>query len=153
MINRIVLTGRITKGLDLKTTQAGHSVVSFTLAVDRARRANNGDREADFIRCTAWNKTAEFMSQYCGNGSLIGVDGRLQTRSYEDRNGQRVYITEVVIDHMSLLESRNGQQAGQQQQPTPPARQKPAPQQQAQQKDPFAGSGQAVDISDDDLPF
>ena len=152
MINRIVLTGRITKDLDLKTTQSGYSVVSFTLAVDRARKNDNGEREADFIRCTAWNKTAETMSQYCGKGSLIGVDGRLQTRSYEDRNGQRVYITEAVVDHMSLLESRNSPQ-GSQQPPTPPARPKPAPQQKGQKEDPFAGSGQAVDISDDDLPF
>lgn len=152
MINRIVLTGRITRDLDLKSTQGGHSVVGFTLAVDRARKNDNGEREADFIRCTAWNKTAETMSQYCGKGSLIGVDGRLQTRSYDDRNGQRVYITEVVVDHMSFLDSHNGQQ-GHQQPPTPPARQKPAPQQQGQQADPFAGSGQAADISDDDLPF
>lgn len=152
MINRIVLTGRITKDLDLKTTQTGYSVVSFTLAVDRARKNDNGERETDFIRCVAWNKTAEFMNLYCPKGSLIGVDGRLQTRSYEDRNGQRVYITEAVVDHMSLLESRNSQQ-GSQQPPTPPARPKPAPQQQAQQKDPFAGNSDSVTISDDDLPF
>ena len=151
MINRIVLTGRITKDLVLKTTQAGHSVVSFTLAVDRAHKNGNGDREADFIRCTAWNKTAEFMNLHCPKGALIGVDGRLQTRSYDDRNGQRVYITEVVVDHMSLLESRNSQQ-GQQQPPVAPARQKPAPQQ-AQQEDPFAGNSDGVTISDDDLPF
>jgi single-strand DNA-binding protein len=151
MINRIVLTGRITKDLDLKTTQTGHSVVSFTLAVDRARKNDNGEREADFIRCVAWNKTAEVMSQYCGKGSLIGVDGHLQTRSYDDRNGQRVYITEVVVDRMSFLDSRNNQQ-GQQQPPAAPARQKPAPQP-AQQEDPFAGSSDSVTVSDDDLPF
>lgn len=152
MINRIVLTGRITKDLDLKTTQGGHSVVGFTLAVDRARKTDNGDRAADFIRCTAWNKTAETMNMYCHKGSLIGVDGRLQTRSYDDRIGQRVYITEVVVDHMSFLDSRNSQQ-GNQQPPAAPTRQKPAPQHKDQQADPFAGSGQSIDISDDDLPF
>ena len=148
MINRVCLTGRITKDLDLKSTQGGHSVVSFTLAVDRRAKNEQGERESDFVRCVAWNQTAKVMSQYCRKGSLIGVDGRIQTRSYDDRNGQRVYITEAVVDHMSLLESRNSQQ-GSQQPPTPPAKQQPA----NQQEDPFAGSSDSVTISDDDLPF
>lgn len=113
MINRIVLTGRLTRDLELRRTQSGTSVVSFTLAVDRNFK-KEGQPEADFINCVAWNRQAEAMAQYLHRGSLIGVDGRLQTRNYENQQGQRVYITEVVVESLTFLESR------QQAQPTPP---------------------------------
>ncbi len=105
MINRVVLTGRLTRDLELRRTQSGTSVVSFTLAVDRNFR-REGQPEADFINCVAWNRQADTMAQYLHRGSLIGVDGRLQTRNYENQQGQRVYITEVLVESFAFLESR-----------------------------------------------
>lgn len=113
MINRIVLTGRLTKDPEPRTTKTGKTYVSFALAVDRSRKVE-GQPEADFINCVAWNRQAEAMAQYLHRGSLIGVDGRLQTRNYENQQGQRVYITEVLVDNFTFLESRN------QSQPTSP---------------------------------
>lgn len=100
MINRVCLTGRITKDVELRKTTTGKSVVSYTLAVQR------NQKEADYINCVAWNQTAELMSQHLHKGSLIGVDGRLQTRSYDDQTGKKVYITEVMTDSISFLEKK-----------------------------------------------
>ena len=113
MINRVVLTGRMTKDPELKNTQSGTPVLAFTLAVDRNFK-KEGQPEADFIQCVAWNRQAEAMAQYLHRGSLIGIDGRLQTRSYDNKQGQRVYIIEVVVESLTFLESRA------QSQPTPP---------------------------------
>lgn len=110
MINRVVLTGRLTRDPELRKTQNGTSVVSYTIAVDRNFH-REGQPEADFINCVAWNRTAEVMAQYLHKGSLIGVDGRIQTRSYDNQQGQRVYVTEVVTDNFTFLESRNTQSA------------------------------------------
>lgn len=107
MINSVCLTGRITKDLELKQTNSS-SILNCTLAVDRRFKQEN-QPDADFIQCVAFGKTAELMSQYLHKGSLIGVEGRIQTRSYENQNGQRVYVTEVVISNVSFLESRNQQ--------------------------------------------
>ena len=111
MINSVAISGRITKDLDLRKTQSGVSVLSFTLAVNKKfKQADQPD--ADFINCVAFNKTADFMSKYLGKGSLIGVEGRIQTRNYEDKNGNRVYVTEVVAESVSFLESkRDSEQA------------------------------------------
>lgn len=105
MINRTVLVGRITKDPDLRKTQTGTSVVSFVLACNR-RVKQEGQPDADFISCVAWNKTADFMSQYVKKGTLLGVEGRIQTRNYDDKNGKRVYITEVVAESVQFLESK-----------------------------------------------
>lgn len=110
MINRVVLTGRLTRDLELRRTQSGTSVVSFTLAVDRNFK-KEGQPEADFINCVAWNRQADTMAQYLHRGSLIGVDGHLQTRNYENQQGQRVYITEVLVESLTFLESRNQSQS------------------------------------------
>lgn len=104
MINRVVLVGRLTKDPVLRKTQSNTSVTSFTCAVNRRFQAQ--EQTADFINCTAWNKTAEFISQYGKKGSLVGVEGRIQTRSYDDATGKRVYVTEVVCDSIQLLESK-----------------------------------------------
>lgn len=111
MINRVVLSGRPTGNLELRRTKSGANVCSFTLAVDRNFKNKNGEREADFISCIAWQKTAEVMSKYVKKGSVIGVDGRIQTRSYANRDGQRVYVTEVVVENFSFLSDppKNGQ--------------------------------------------
>ena len=108
MINRVVLIGRLTKDPELRKTQSGTSVVSYTIAVNR-RSQTPGQPDADFINCVAWNKTAELMAQYLHKGSLIGVEGRIQTRSYDNQQGQRVYVTEVVTDSVQFLEPKNAQ--------------------------------------------
>lgn len=100
------LTGRLTKDIELRTTQSGKTVANFTLAVNR-RFKSQGQPDADFFRCQAWGKTAEVLNQYTHKGSQIGVTGRLQNRSYENQQGQKVEITEVIVESMDLLDSRN----------------------------------------------
>ncbi|ANU69948.1 single-stranded DNA-binding protein [Erysipelotrichaceae bacterium I46] len=106
MINRVVLVGRLTKDPVLRKTANGASVVSFTVACTR-RFKQEGHPEADFINTVAWNKTADSVSQYTHKGSLVGVEGRIQTRSYDDKDGKRVYVTEVVADSVQFLESKS----------------------------------------------
>lgn len=119
MINRAVLTGRLTRDSELRYTTSGTAVVSFTLAVDRQFRNQNGDRDADFVNCVIWRKSAENFSNFTHKGSLVGVEGRIQTRNYENQQGNRVYVTEVVVDNFALLEPRQngGMNQGGQQQP------------------------------------
>lgn len=158
MINNITLVGRLTKDPELKYTSSGTAVATFTLAVNRNFTNASGEREADFPNCVIWRKPAETLANYARKGSLIGVTGRIQTRNYENQQGQRVYVTEVVCDNFQLLESKASNNS-QQTQNT---------QQQTNQKqgnldtfgefgnqnkpDPF-GNSSIIDISDDDLPF
>lgn len=107
MLNRIVLIGRLTKDPELRHTQSGKAVCSFTLAVDRPYTGADGSREADFINIVVWNKTAENCAQYLSKGKLAAVDGRLQIRSYEDKNGQRRYVTEVVAEAVRFLSPKS----------------------------------------------
>ncbi|CAM3112440.1 single-stranded DNA-binding protein [Lactiplantibacillus plajomi] len=106
MINRTVLVGRLTRDPELRYTNGGAAVASFTLAVNRSFTNQNGEREADFINCVIWRKAAENFANFTHKGSLVGIDGRIQTRNYENQQGQRVYVTEVVVDNFSLLETR-----------------------------------------------
>ena len=116
MLNRAILTGRLTKDPDVKATQSGVSVANFTLAVNRAFTNKQGEREADFINCVAFRKQAENVGQYLKKGALVGVDGRIQTRTYENNEGRTIYITEVVCDNVQFLESKNQQSQSQQNQ-------------------------------------
>ncbi len=156
MINRVVLVGRLTRDVEVRKTQSGLSVASFTVACDRrGSRDQNSQQTADFISCVAWRQSADFLGQYARKGALVGVDGHIQTRNYDDRDGKRVYVTEVVADTVRLLESRGQSQS-------------------RQTQDNFAGyedygqsfgnyddsistddfnTGPALDISSDDLPF
>ena len=110
MINRVVLVGRITRDPELRYTQSNIAVVSFTLAVNRMFADQSGERQADFIQCVVWRKQAENLARYVSKGELLGVEGRIQTRTYESDQGTR-YITEVVCDSVQFLESRTeGQQ-------------------------------------------
>ena len=106
MINNVTLVGRLTKDPDLRYTASGTAVATFTLAVNRNFTNQNGNREADFINCVIWRKPAETMATLAKKGSLIGVVGRIQTRTYDNQQGQRVYVTEVVADNFQLLESK-----------------------------------------------
>ncbi|KRK70211.1 single-stranded DNA-binding protein [Lacticaseibacillus nasuensis] len=149
MINNTTLTGRLTRDIDLKYTQSGAAVGTFSLAVDRQFRSANGERETDFINCVIWRKGAENLSQFTHKGSLIGVDGHIQTRNYENNQGQKVYVTEVVVENFALLEPRD-KDAGQSSTRTGQAPRQQAP---AKPVDQLADNGTAVEISDDDLPF
>lgn len=136
MLNRVVLTGRLTKDADLRYTSSGVANGSFSLAVNRSFTNANGDREADFINCVIWRKSAENFANFTHKGSLVGIDGRLQTRNYENQQGQRVYATEVVVDNFSLLEPRSsndGQSAG--------------------ATSPFKDTGSPIEVKPDELPF
>lgn len=110
MINNVTLTGRITKDLEKHQTNKGTSVVNFSLAVDRRFKDSNGNREADFIGIQAWGMTADLLCKYCGKGSLIGIEGRIQTNN----QGQRVYVTEVVAENVTFLDSKKNNDQSQQ---------------------------------------
>ncbi|WP_296241759.1 single-stranded DNA-binding protein [uncultured Faecalicoccus sp.] len=157
MINRVILVGRLTRDPELRKTQNGTSVVSFSLAVNR-RVQTPGQPDADFINCVAWNRLADLMCQYLHRGSLIGVEGRIQTRNYDNNQGQRVYVTEVVADNVQFLEPKNATHPAQSSNPYPqtPADPygQPAGMQSAQ--DPFGtdfDTSDTLDIASDDLPF
>ncbi|QBA72909.1 single-stranded DNA-binding protein [Lacticaseibacillus paracasei] len=117
MLNSVALTGRLTRDVDLRYTQSGTAVGSFTLAVDRQFRSANGERETDFINCVIWRKSAENFANFTKKGSMVGVEGHIQTRTYDNAQGQKVYVTEVVVENFALLESR----ATTQQRPSEPA--------------------------------
>ena len=106
MINNVTLTGRLTKDINVQYTGNGTAVASFTLAVSRNYTNEQGEREADFINCVIWRKSAEALAQHTSKGTLIGITGRIQTRNYENEQGQRIYITEVVASEFTFLESK-----------------------------------------------
>ena len=144
MINRVILVGRLTKDPEYRQTPNGVSVATFTLAVNRSFTNSQGEREADFINVVVFRKQAENVSKYLFKGSLAGVDGRIQSRSYENKEGQRVFVTEVVADSVQFLEPKNNNQQNSQSQ-----------QQRGQASagnNPFANDNNA-NIDDDNLPF
>lgn len=170
MINRVVLVGRLTKEPEYRVTPSGVQVATFTLAINRTFTNQNGERQADFINCVVFRTPAENVNKYLNKGNLAGVEGRLQSRSYENNEGKRVYVTEVVCDSVQFLEPKsnnqqqnnyqppqyNEQQGYQQQnyqQPNnyqqPQNNQYHAP----QQHNPFTNANGPIDINDDDLPF
>ncbi|HCZ7386434.1 TPA: single-stranded DNA-binding protein [Staphylococcus aureus] len=110
MLNRTVLVGRLTKDPELRSTPNGVNVGTFTLAVNRPFTNAQGERETDFINVVVFKKQAENVKNYLSKGSLAGVDGRLQTRNYENKDGQRVFVTEVVADNVQFLEPKNNTQ-------------------------------------------
>ncbi len=143
MINRVVLVGRITKDVDARATQNGVSVVSFTLAVNRNFASSNGEKQADFINVVAWRQTADFMRNYVKKGALLGIEGRIQTRNYEDATGKTVYVTEVSADSVQILESKDSvSQRGQYEDKS--SREEP--------QDDFYETSKKL-VADDDLPF
>ena len=107
MINNVVLVGRMTRDAELRYTPSNVAVATFTLAVNRTFKSQNGEREADFINVVMWRQQAENLANWAKKGSLIGVTGRIQTRSYDNQQGQRVYVTEVVAENFQMLESRS----------------------------------------------
>jgi len=106
MINQVTLVGRLTRDPELKKTTEGTAVAQITLAVNRHFRNQNGEIDADFVLCTLWRKAAENTCQYCRKGSVIGITGRLQTRHYDNKEGKRVYVTEVVAESVRFLSAK-----------------------------------------------
>ncbi|SES14622.1 single-strand DNA-binding protein [Gracilibacillus ureilyticus] len=172
MLNRVVLVGRLTKDPDLRYTPSGVAVANFTIAVNRPFSNQQGQREADFINCVVWRRPAENLANFMSKGGLIGVDGRVQTRSYDDPDGKRVFVTEIVADSVQFLESKGGSQGGQsggqgsqgynqnqgQNQPNQYNQNNNNQNNSNNQgnnggDNPFQDSGEPIDISDDDLPF
>lgn len=154
-LNRVVLTGRLTRDPELKYTSNGTAVANGTIACNRPFKNRQGENEADFINFVVWKKPAESLANYMNKGSMIGLDGRLQSRSYENKNGQMVYVTEVVADSVQFLESKNSQQQGNNNNQYNNTNQQQNTQQQPNlsTQQPMQGSGQQIDIQDDDLPF
>ena len=108
-MNTAILLGKLTKDIELKKTSSGLSYCSFSLAVDRTYKDANGNKQTDFINCVAWRNTAEFMAKYFHKGSKVLVGGSIQTRSYDDANGQKRHVTEVIVDEVDFAESANQQ--------------------------------------------
>lgn len=106
-MNHFVGIGRLTRDPEVRYTQSGKACAKFTLAIDRR---GNGEKQADFIQCVAWEKIAEVISQYTGKGRKIAVEGRIQTRSYDAQDGNKRYVTEVVVQSMEFCDSKGGQQ-------------------------------------------
>lgn len=107
MINRAVVCGRLVRDPELRRTQNGTPVASFTLAVNRRFKNADGQQEADFLNCVAWNKTAEIVDQYCSKGNLVGVEGRLQSRSYQDNQGNNRTVVEIIADQVQFMQSKD----------------------------------------------
>lgn len=107
MVNRVVLVGRLTKDPELRYSSSNIPMLYFSVAVNRTFTDQNGQRQADFINCVAFRKQAENMARFLGRGSLISVEGRIQTRNYQGKDGNTVYVTEVVAETVQFLESKN----------------------------------------------
>lgn len=138
MINNVVLIGRLTRDVELRYTPQNQAVGQFTLAVNRNFKNQNGEYDADFINCVIWGKLAENFANWTKKGKLVGITGRVQTRNYENQQGQRVYVTEVATESFQLLEKKRDNSANRNSM--------------AEQMPPsFAGN--QMDIKDDDLPF
>lgn len=146
-MNNFTGVGRMTADADLRYTAQGKAVANFRIAINRPFKNQQGENEADFINAVTWGKQAENLAQYMSKGSRIGIVGRLQTRTYENKNGQTVYVTEVFTSEIQFLESK-------QQQDRPSTQPATNPQyQNAQNQSPFKQEGQQVNITDEDLPF
>lgn len=131
MINRTVLLGRLTRDPELRYTQTGIATCSFTLAVDRPFRNKQGEKETDFINIVVWRQLAELCANHLKKGQQSAVEGRISTRSYENKQGQKVYVTEVVADNVQFLGGKKEET----------------------NNDPFQDDGQTIEIADEMLPF
>ena len=138
MINNVTLVGRLTRDPELRYTPSNIAITTFNLAVNRNFKNQAGDREADFINCMIWRQQAENFANWVKKGALVGITGRIQTRSYDNQQGQRVYVTEVVADTFQLLEKRDNSANHSSMENQMPA---------------SFGATNPLDISDDDMPF
>lgn len=149
MMNKVVLIGRLTKDPDLRYTSSNIAAVSFTIAINRTFTNQQGVREADFINIVAWRKQAENVKKYITKGNLVAVEGRIQTRNYDDKEGKKVYVTEVVADSVQFLEPK-GQRSGDGNNNFVPSDNIPTTD---VGDEPYIDFGQTVELSDDDIAF
>ena len=169
-MNKAILIGRLTRDPELRYTSSNRAVCQFSIAIDRPfTNQSTGQREADFINLVVWDKTAENVGKYMAKGRLIAVEGRIQTRNYDNNEGKKVYVTEVVASNIQFLESRNAttnNNNGFNSMPEPPVEKSPydfgeesgaqtnsSNTMDIEENDPFASFGEQVEISDNDLPF
>ena len=134
-MNKVIIIGRNVKDIEIKTTPSGTSVAEFTIAVNRSFKNANGERESDFFNCIAFSKLAETISRYVKKGDQVGVEGRLQTRNYTNKDGKKVYVTEIIVENVEFLQSKKTEE------------QKPS-----EGVDPFNAKYEEVD-PDEGLPF
>jgi single-strand DNA-binding protein len=152
-MNRVILIGNLTKDPELRYTPNGVAVTTFTLAVNRPRANQAGEREADFINVVAWQKLADLCATYLRKGRQAAVEGRLQTRSYDNKEGKKVYVTEVVAENVQFLGGRPGTEASGYDPGFAGSKPAGARDDHDPFSDPFADAGKPINISDDDLPF
>ena len=159
-MNKVFLIGRLTRDPELRYTGSNTAVATFSIAVNRNFSNQNGEREADFINIVVWRKQAENVKNYLSQGSQVAIDGRLQSRSYDDNNGQKRYVTEVVADNVEFLGSKNSSSSSNNTkgfadaEPTPyDFGDAPEPKGTDIDSNPFADFGSSIEISDDELPF
>lgn len=112
MLNKVILMGRFTRDPELRSTPQGISTCSFSIAVDRNFVRQGEERKADFINCVAWRQTAEFISKYFKKGSMVALEGSIQTRSWDDQDGKKRYATDVVVSQVYFAESKRDSQGG-----------------------------------------
>ena len=148
-MNKVVLIGRLTKDPELRYTSSNIPSATFSVAVNRTFENQNGVREADFINIVVWRKQAENVKKYIGKGSLVAIDGRIQTRNYDDKDGKRVFVTEVVAESVQFLESKtqrsnssNSEDSNFNNNQTTNV-----------DDEPYVDFGQTIELSDDDIAF
>ena len=157
-MNKAILIGRLTKDPELRTTPTGRNVCQFSVAVSRNFTNANGEREADFINSVVWDKQAENLVKYQKKGNQIAVEGRIQTRNYDDKDGKKVYVTEILASNISFLDSKGTGATGNtsfNNLPEPPMVDTSSNNMEtvSVEKDPFEAFGDSIEISDNDLPF
>lgn len=157
-MNKAILIGRLTKDPELRTIPTGRNVCQFSVAVSRNFTNANGEREADFINCVVWDKQAENLVKYQKKGNQIAVEGRIQTRNYDDKDGKKVYVTEILASNISFLDSKGTGATGNtsfNNLPEPPMVDTSSNNMEtvSVEKDPFEAFGDSIEISDNDLPF
>lgn len=145
-MNKIILIGRLTKDVELRYTTSDVAVANFSLAVNRDFKNQNGETETDFINCVAYRKLAETISKYVKKGDKLGVDGRLQTRTYENNEGKKVFVSEVVVNGIEFLEAKKEKSASNEEVSGTDASNE-------FENDPFADFGESITIDENDLPF
>ena len=138
-MNKVCLIGRITKDPEIRYTTNNIAVATFSLAINRTYKNANGEYDADFINCIAFRNTADLLGKYVHKGDQLGIEGHIQTRNYDDKDGKKVYVTEVVVDSLDFLQNKREEK-------NEPVVETPV-------TDPYKDFGEAIEISDDDLPF
>ena len=150
-MNKAILVGRLTKDPEMRTTSSGIAVTSFTVAVNRPYSDQSGERQTDFINCVIWRKQAENVAKYCTKGSLVAVEGRIQTRSYDHQDGSKRYVTEVVCDNVTFLSSKGSSNSSEPMNFSNNSNNDVVTTDVTE--DPFKDFGDEIALSEDDLPF